>query len=120
MKLKLIMSNKKIVKLLFYINLFTYVHIFLASVHSLATPVGSLVSGPISDKFGRRKALLFTILPLFAGWSLIASASSHAIILLGRVVAGIAVGLTAAPAQVSKKTTYYTYTFLGKTFCSLN
>ncbi|XP_058129073.1 facilitated trehalose transporter Tret1-2 homolog [Anopheles ziemanni] len=73
---------------------------WIASVHSLATPIGSFASGPIMDRWGRRPALLMAIVPLFTGWIVLATASSHFLLLLGRVVAGISVGLIAAPAQV--------------------
>ncbi|XP_050092330.1 facilitated trehalose transporter Tret1-2 homolog isoform X2 [Anopheles aquasalis] len=73
---------------------------WIASVHSLATPIGSFASGPIMDRWGRRPALLLAIIPLFAGWVLLATASSHVLLLLGRMVAGVSVGLIAAPAQV--------------------
>ncbi|XP_035794840.1 facilitated trehalose transporter Tret1-2 homolog [Anopheles albimanus] len=73
---------------------------WIASVHSLATPIGSFASGPIMDRWGRRPALLLAIIPLFTGWVLLATASSHFLLLLGRMVAGVSVGLIAAPAQV--------------------
>ncbi|XP_052861793.1 facilitated trehalose transporter Tret1-2 homolog [Anopheles cruzii] len=73
---------------------------WIASVHSLATPIGSFASGPIMDQWGRRPAILLAIVPLFAGWVLLATASSHFLLLLGRVVAGVSVGLIAAPVQV--------------------
>ncbi|XP_049538974.1 facilitated trehalose transporter Tret1-2 homolog [Anopheles darlingi] len=73
---------------------------WIASVHSLATPIGSFASGPIMDRWGRRPALLLAIIPLFTGWILLATASSHFLLLLGRMVAGVSVGLIAAPAQV--------------------
>uniref|UniRef100_A0A182JVB0 Major facilitator superfamily (MFS) profile domain-containing protein n=1 Tax=Anopheles christyi TaxID=43041 RepID=A0A182JVB0_9DIPT len=73
---------------------------WIASVHSLATPIGSFASGPIMDRWGRRPALLLAIVPLFSGWVFLATASSHFLLLLGRVVAGISVGLIAAPAQI--------------------
>ncbi|XP_055533890.1 facilitated trehalose transporter Tret1 isoform X2 [Wyeomyia smithii] len=73
---------------------------WIASVHSLATPVGSFASGPIMDRWGRKPALLFAIVPLFSGWIFLATASSHFLILVGRIIAGISVGLIAAPAQV--------------------
>ncbi|KAL1377929.1 hypothetical protein pipiens_004098 [Culex pipiens pipiens] len=73
---------------------------WIASVHSLATPIGSFASGPIMDHWGRKPALLAAIVPLFSGWIFLATASSHFLILVGRVVAGISVGLIAAPAQV--------------------
>lgn len=53
------------------------------------------------DRWGRKFALLASIVPLITGWIVIAIAQSHYTILLGRVIAGISVGLLAAPAQVS-------------------
>ncbi|KAF5278406.1 hypothetical protein FQA39_LY05895 [Lamprigera yunnana] len=73
---------------------------WIASVHSAATPIGSLVSGTIMDFFGRKKTLQIACLPLIVGWIFITSSHNHNLILVGRVVAGIAVGLTAAPCQV--------------------
>lgn len=53
------------------------------------------------DAYGRKNALLLSVAPLIAGWSSIALAESHTMILAGRVICGIAVGLMSAPAQVS-------------------
>lgn len=74
-----------------------------ASIHSLATPIGSLLSVPLMDLYGRKSTLLLSIAPLIAGWSSIALAESHGMILVGRVICGIAVGLMSAPAQASNK-----------------
>lgn len=52
------------------------------------------------DRFGRRPALIIATVPLVFGWILIALALSHPMLLAGRVLAGISVGLMAAPAQV--------------------
>lgn len=52
------------------------------------------------DLFGRKTTLLMSVLPLFFGWASIALAQSHAMILFGRIICGIAVGLMSAPAQV--------------------
>lgn len=62
--------------------------------------MGSLVSAGIMDAYGRKNTLLFSIMPLLSGWSIIALSTSHIAILVGRIVCGIAVGLMAAPAQV--------------------
>lgn len=77
-----------------------------ASIHSAATPIGSLASVPIMDAYGRKNALLLSVAPLIAGWSSIALAESHAMILAGRIICGIAVGLMSAPAQVSSTCIY--------------
>ncbi|XP_059621623.1 facilitated trehalose transporter Tret1-2 homolog isoform X2 [Phlebotomus argentipes] len=73
---------------------------WIASIHSAATPVGSFASGPIMDILGRKTALLISILPLVGGWTCIALAQSHLLLLIGRVVCGVAVGLISAPVQV--------------------
>ena len=75
---------------------------YLASIHSAATPIGSFVSGSIMNQWGRKMALLFSIFPLMSGWVVIALSQSHMMILTGRIVAGIGVGILAAPAQVYK------------------
>lgn len=77
-----------------------HLHCVSASIHSLATPIGSLASVPIMDAYGRKNALLLSVGPLIAGWSSIALAESHSMILIGRIICGIAVGLMSAPAQV--------------------
>ncbi|CAH2096310.1 unnamed protein product [Euphydryas editha] len=73
---------------------------WIASVHSAATPLGSILSGPIMEAIGRRKTLQVSTLPLVIGWILIGTASHHAVLLLGRLVCGFAVGILAAPSQV--------------------
>ena len=86
----------------------TYITFILtASVHSAATPFGSFISGFMMDKWGRRRVLQICVLPLALGWVIIALAQSHVLILAGRVVAGMAVGLSAAPGQVR----YHTHWF---------
>ena len=64
--------------------------------------MGSLVSTPIMNAYGRKNTLLLSIMPLLCGWSIIALSTSHLAILVGRVACGIAVGLMAAPSQVRK------------------
>ncbi|CAL1680465.1 unnamed protein product [Lasius platythorax] len=73
---------------------------WIASVHSLATPVGSLLSGPLLDMIGRRGSLQLSAVPLCIGWLIIGFSRSVIAILIGRVVCGLSVGLMAVPAQV--------------------
>ncbi|XP_068081986.1 facilitated trehalose transporter Tret1-2 homolog [Anabrus simplex] len=73
---------------------------WIASIHSAATPIGSFMSGMLMDRWGRRTALQVTAIPFTVGWIIIALAGSHAVLLVGRVAAGLAVGLSAAPSQV--------------------
>ncbi|XP_013186921.1 facilitated trehalose transporter Tret1 [Amyelois transitella] len=73
---------------------------WIASIHSAATPLGSMLSGPIMEAIGRRRTLQVCILPLIVGWIIIGTASHHALLLLGRIFCGFAVGIMAAPSQV--------------------
>lgn len=52
------------------------------------------------DRFGRKCSLMISTVPMVLGWILIAVAPTHPVLLTGRVLAGISVGLMAAPAQV--------------------
>ncbi|KAL6261523.1 hypothetical protein P5V15_006611 [Pogonomyrmex californicus] len=80
---------------------------WIASVHSLATPVGSLISGPLLDAIGRRGSLQLAAIPLCVGWLVIAFSKSVTTILVGRVVCGVSIGLMAVPAQVLVGETAY-------------
>ncbi|CAK9832942.1 Facilitated trehalose transporter Tret1 [Anthophora retusa] len=73
---------------------------WIASVHSLATPIGSLMSGPLLDGIGRRGSLRFSAVPLSVGWVIMGFANSIPCLLVGRAMSGFAVGLMAVPAQV--------------------
>lgn len=73
---------------------------WIASVHSLATPIGALVSGPIMEFIGRRGSLQFAVIPLCSGWITMAFAKYVHHIFIGRILSGFAVGLTAVPSQV--------------------
>ncbi|XP_014484649.1 PREDICTED: facilitated trehalose transporter Tret1-2 homolog [Dinoponera quadriceps] len=73
---------------------------WIASVHSLATPFGSLLSGPLTETIGRRGTLQLSAIPLCIGWLIIGFSRSVISILVGRVICGLSVGLMAVPAQV--------------------
>ncbi|CAO1372341.1 unnamed protein product [Diamesa serratosioi] len=73
---------------------------WVAAVHSAATPVGSIMAFVLMNRFGRKMAILISIMPLILGWILIALAPSYMFILSGRIVAGIGVGILSPVAQV--------------------
>ncbi|XP_063825892.1 facilitated trehalose transporter Tret1-like [Ostrinia nubilalis] len=73
---------------------------WIASIHSAATPLGSMLSGPIMEAIGRRRTLQACVLPLIVGWVIIGTSVHHAVLLLGRIICGFAVGIMAAPSQV--------------------
>lgn len=52
------------------------------------------------DRYGRRKALIFSEIPLVFGWLLICFANSVGLIYAGRVLSGLGSGMIGAPARV--------------------
>lgn len=52
------------------------------------------------DTYGRRFGCMISALPLVVGWTMIASANRHALLLGGRLLAGFGVGLAAPSAQI--------------------
>ncbi|XP_044754015.1 facilitated trehalose transporter Tret1-like isoform X2 [Coccinella septempunctata] len=73
---------------------------WIASIHSAATPLGSILSGILMDACGRRFTLQIASFPLIIGWFLIGFSPNYMVLLLGRFVAGLSTGLTAATGQV--------------------
>lgn len=73
---------------------------WIASIHSLATPIGSLLSGPLLEMLGRRNSLQLATVPLCIGWLVIGFSKNVVAILIGRVVCGISVGLMPVPSQI--------------------
>ncbi|XP_059484673.1 facilitated trehalose transporter Tret1-like [Neocloeon triangulifer] len=73
---------------------------WITSIHSIVTPIGSLASGPIMERLGRRTTLLLSIVPGLMGWLTISLSKSHTTILIGRSLTGITTGLSAPPALV--------------------
>lgn len=73
---------------------------FSASIHSAASPVGSLIAGPVMDHWGRRRTLELSVPPLFCGWLCLALSPHIAVLMLGRFLCGYGVGNIAAVSQV--------------------
>lgn len=62
--------------------------------------VGSIIAGPISDKLGRRKALAFACLWWLLGTSLQVATTGRAMLIAGRALNGITVGITSSQVPV--------------------
>jgi len=66
--------------------------IFSASIPILVCPIGLLIVGILTDKFGRRKGLQFGYTPLIMSWLILAYANSLKVIMIGRIILGIGLG----------------------------
>ncbi|KAF2019055.1 general substrate transporter [Aaosphaeria arxii CBS 175.79] len=62
--------------------------------------VGSIISGFVSDKFGRRKALFFACLWWLLGTSLQVACNGRSMLIAGRVLNGVTVGITSSQVPV--------------------
>ena len=58
----------------------------------ISATVSSLITGPITDKFGRRPALLMTAVTSVAGPAILAAAPNKEVLLAGRIVVGFSIG----------------------------
>ncbi|KAI4614977.1 uncharacterized protein J4E92_007196 [Alternaria infectoria] len=62
--------------------------------------VGSAIAGPISDKFGRRDALMFACLWWLVGTALQVATNGRGMLIAGRVLNGVTVGITSSQVPV--------------------
>ncbi|XP_011692445.1 PREDICTED: facilitated trehalose transporter Tret1-like isoform X2 [Wasmannia auropunctata] len=67
---------------------------WIASLVTITLPIGSLIAGPLMDKFGRKVVCLVSCIPAAISWLALMLAKSVIAIYAARVVAGIAAGLT--------------------------
>lgn len=65
---------------------------FLASISVLVCPVGLIITGILTDKIGRKKAILIVYLPMIVSWLILAFANSYKAILIARIILGFPFG----------------------------
>lgn len=71
---------------------------FAASFAYLAHPIGGLLSGPLNDKFGRRKTIMVVCIPIAFAWLLMGFSYSFPVICFGFTFIGFCFGLKEAAA----------------------
>lgn len=69
-----------------------------ASFAHIAHPIGSLLSGPVCDKFGRRNTILMVTIPLTMSWLVLGFADSFPIICICFAAIGFCMGLKESPS----------------------
>lgn len=73
---------------------------WIASIVTGSMPIGSLISGFMIDKIGRRLTMHLQCGVVILGWVLAGVAQNHATMLTGRFVSGVASGLGMVAGQV--------------------
>uniref|UniRef100_A0A1Y1L2V4 Major facilitator superfamily (MFS) profile domain-containing protein n=1 Tax=Photinus pyralis TaxID=7054 RepID=A0A1Y1L2V4_PHOPY len=78
---------------------------WFASIASVAAPLGCFLSGPISDRFGRKPAIQSVNVFCLLGWTAITFAyyspgHQYRLLLVGRFFTGLSTGLSSMPATV--------------------
>lgn len=71
-----------------------------ASAPPLAALFGTLLVGMMMEKLGRKKTITFLSIPFVVGWLIIGFAVNFTMILVGRLVTGLAFGMARACAPI--------------------
>lgn len=75
------------------LNITTEEKSWVGGLMPLAALVGGVSGGPLIEYLGRRMAITGTAIPFFVGWILIANAYNVPMVLVGRALSGICVGI---------------------------
>lgn len=78
--------------------LFGSFNVLIASFAHVAHPIGSLLSGPVCDKIGRRKSFMVVSIPLLISWIMLGFSQSFPIVCLAFLVLGLCMGLNETPS----------------------
>lgn len=73
---------------------------WIASVYMFISPFGCLVGGVLIDKIGRRTGMIIGGLIFITGWAVIAAAVSPLMLICGRILDGLAVGIITSASSV--------------------
>lgn len=85
-------------------SLTTFPQELVVSMVLLGATVGALTGGRFADRFGRRITLIGTSIVFIAGAIICASAPSFTVLVIGRVVVGLGIGMasTTVPVYISE------------------
>ncbi|KAL2001448.1 hypothetical protein VTN02DRAFT_1764 [Thermoascus thermophilus] len=72
----------------------------IGSALAAGSVVGSILAGPVSDRIGRRDSILFACLWWLAGTAIQAGVQGFGMLMAGRVLNGVCVGITSSQVPV--------------------
>ena len=72
----------------------------IGSALAAGSVVGSIIAGPVSDKIGRRDALLYSCFFWLIGTALQVACNGRGMLIAGRVFNGVTVGITSSQVPV--------------------
>ncbi|CAI6358562.1 unnamed protein product [Macrosiphum euphorbiae] len=67
---------------------------WITSITILICPIGLLIIGILTDKFGRRKTIQIICAPMALGWLIITFSNSYTTLLIGKIILGIPFGVS--------------------------
>jgi len=78
----------------------TAVQGLIVSITLAGATLGSLLGGSLSDQYGRCKSLVMSSIPMLAGAAMCALATSTNVLVLGRLLCGVGIGLSSCVVPV--------------------
>ncbi|RZC33795.1 facilitated trehalose transporter Tret1-like, partial [Asbolus verrucosus] len=66
------------------------------SLGAITNPIGSILSGLLADYFGRKRSIQLSSIPFLIGWMCIGLAHNIDLLYTGRLISGIAAGMSTA------------------------
>jgi MFS family permease len=73
---------------------------WFASITLLSAAPSCFVGIYLMDKFGRKPTILISNIPSFIGWILMIFAGNFTMLLIGKFLTGVALGILEAPAAI--------------------
>ncbi|KAG7210309.1 hypothetical protein KM043_011850 [Ampulex compressa] len=73
---------------------------WIASLVVVSAPIGAMIGGFLMESFGRLRTLQIGTIPCVAGWILLALSTNIPMLLVGRLLVGMATALATSPAIV--------------------
>lgn len=70
---------------------------WLASISFIGQPLGSILSGLLTEPLGRRRAMMLVNIPHIVAWTMLSTAKSLEVTFMAFGLLGISVGLMEAP-----------------------